>query len=303
MRKRRAGDAISGAVDGKKMMISDSTIIYHYTDIKGLFGIFQDQTLWATDFRYLNDGMELRVLSEYCKKRLKERSDILVKKNDILKRIDELDKVREKIFHENPKSPQCFIVSFCRNKDLLSQWRGYGPDGGYAIGFDVSILLDLLNKELRGGCFLYGHLDEVVYNDDSMTAAFQSRVDLIIGDLCIFDTYDKQKKAEVASRYFANLPFLKHEGFREEQEYRLVLVSNPESNLKEIKYRCRSGLIIPYMEFFKSKNNKKMLPILNVIVGPSVNGEMRKQSIQSMLAQKGFNPQMVKLSTISYVPK
>lgn len=29
-----------------------------------------------------------------------------------------------------------YAVCFCDNGDPLSQWRGYGVDGGYALGFD-----------------------------------------------------------------------------------------------------------------------------------------------------------------------
>jgi|KBSMisStaDraftv2_1062788.scaffolds.fasta_scaffold981979_1 hypothetical protein len=34
-------------------------LLYHYTDAGGLAGIVKDAVLWATDFRYLNDRLEL----------------------------------------------------------------------------------------------------------------------------------------------------------------------------------------------------------------------------------------------------
>jgi hypothetical protein len=36
-------------------------VLYHYTDIKGLQGIWEEGQIWATDSRYLNDTSELRL--------------------------------------------------------------------------------------------------------------------------------------------------------------------------------------------------------------------------------------------------
>jgi uncharacterized Fe-S radical SAM superfamily protein PflX len=38
--------------------------IFHYTTAEGLKGILTSQTLWATDFRYLNDTEELSQAKE-----------------------------------------------------------------------------------------------------------------------------------------------------------------------------------------------------------------------------------------------
>lgn len=49
-----------------------------------------------------------------------------------------------------------YVVSFCKASDawgsqhgLLSQWRGYGLDGGYAIVFDRERLGALLEQESK----------------------------------------------------------------------------------------------------------------------------------------------------------
>ena len=41
-----------------------------------------------------------------------------------------------------------FIVCFCEDGDLLSQWRGYGADQGYALGFDTAHIQELTLGEL-----------------------------------------------------------------------------------------------------------------------------------------------------------
>jgi hypothetical protein len=34
------------------------TPLYHYTDVHGVYGIIQDQAIWASNIRYLNDSQE-----------------------------------------------------------------------------------------------------------------------------------------------------------------------------------------------------------------------------------------------------
>jgi hypothetical protein len=34
-------------------------VVYHYADASGFMGILKTNSLWATDFRYLNDTQEL----------------------------------------------------------------------------------------------------------------------------------------------------------------------------------------------------------------------------------------------------
>src|SRR4029077_19426106 len=38
--------------------------LFHYTDAKGLLGILESETLFATDYRYLNDATEGQVIRE-----------------------------------------------------------------------------------------------------------------------------------------------------------------------------------------------------------------------------------------------
>lgn len=66
-----------------------------------------------------------------------------------------------------------FVSSFCKpasNEDfehgLLSQWRGYGPDGGYAIHFSRAKLLAAIAR-VSGSHGLNYELQDVQYTTDS----------------------------------------------------------------------------------------------------------------------------------------
>lgn len=116
--------------------------IAHYTTLGGLEGILSTKKLWATHFRYLNDTSEMqhgkKYLIEVCKK---------IGGYDE----DRLKEVFDRWFHLSPNKndPEIFVTSFsgipCDNPDLesdglLSQWKGYGRDSGFAIIFDTKEL-------------------------------------------------------------------------------------------------------------------------------------------------------------------
>ena len=40
-------------------------ILYHYTSLRGLFGIVNSRALWVSEIRYLNDAEELRHINRW----------------------------------------------------------------------------------------------------------------------------------------------------------------------------------------------------------------------------------------------
>ena len=71
-----------------------------------------------------------------------------------------------------------FIASFCshaadqvyeRDHGLLSQWRGYGGDGGVSIVFDTSGLGDLLKKEWYSNYWTHLNISPVSYATDGLS--------------------------------------------------------------------------------------------------------------------------------------
>jgi hypothetical protein len=43
-------------------------------------------------------------------------------------------------------NPEVYVASFTEEGDLLSQWRGYCPKGGFSVGFASNLLSDVANK-------------------------------------------------------------------------------------------------------------------------------------------------------------
>ena len=136
------------------------------------------------------------------------------------------------------RSQDHYVISFCTTSDdwisengLLSQWRGYGVDGGYAIIFDTERLDSLLTAESE----MY-YEETIVFGDAQYDMTDLSKVqdEQVRGHI--------QHVKEAASAYFATVDIekfypaiesgrilsilCKHRGFEEEKEVRIV-VSEP----------------------------------------------------------------------------
>ena len=125
--------------------------LFHYTDANGLLGIIQSQTMWATHVDYLNDASEVQygqrlvveMLAAYeAESKLEATRAILARTRDTFGLVTSTD---------------LYVLCFCEQGDLLSQWRGYASGGaGYAIGIDPE---RLVAKRESMGSFFFGKVE------------------------------------------------------------------------------------------------------------------------------------------------
>ncbi len=154
--------------------------LYHYTTMKGVFGIIRTNTLWATHCKFLNDYSEIVLARDKLIVALKPSilasyQTLVSEDNNAGKAIAAHGGVNKNIDHDaetivrilyNMTRDEIYIASFCGEHTdqyinahgLLSQWRGYGRDGGVALVFRTRELEELLRKEAEvcdnAGCFL-----------------------------------------------------------------------------------------------------------------------------------------------------
>lgn len=310
--------------------------LFHYTNIDGLLGILETQSLYATHYNYLNDLSEGKLIRE---KFLQILTAELV---DITPKLIELGVVRKELLSEfgrtiYPKEAEnmynsivgvtnaltpFFITSFCEHAEnteayengLLSQWRGYGSGGGFAIEFDEAKLDECI--KLEGKLFAYSGIksQEVIYRDHDkqfdpeqfsgiakaiMREMYQSLgidISKITGSKNIEDVYEPFVKLA---------PFLKNPSFAEENEYRIAAVvfrgkainATEKRPAQKIFFRDRQGLIMPYIRLFSKLESK--LPITSILVGPHPYQLSQKEAIQIAVEQLGLDIQ-VRLSTIPF---
>ncbi len=108
-------------------------VIFHYTTAEGIKGIIETDSIWATNYRYVNDLAEFTYANSLLRDELSAR---LQSESPLLRAV----------FEQMLADPDTllgpvdmFLACFCDQGDLLSQWRAYGSrGGGYALGLSAT---------------------------------------------------------------------------------------------------------------------------------------------------------------------
>ncbi len=322
--------------------------LWHYTTADGLKGILSHKTLWATDCRYLNDSLEFIyakiIIHQALLPKVISTIKDLCEKNPNAKRITEsyggiqktadleTNDTIEILFNSMFMLGFPFVLSFCmgpkddskegqflQKNGLLSQWRGYGKDGGYAVIFDLEDLDKMLENENKS--FYYGAIGDnaIVYDTSKLesTDKIKKHLDLIgvyayrVCESRLFGKKPPIAEGDEVKALFTCMASLKHKGFQEENEYRYcIMPQNKEwlnspyyeedknKSFKEIKTRNNRGTLVPYIELFNSSGN---LPIKRICVGPHRDKELRAESIKTYLRSEGLTNIEVFCSDIPYI--
>ncbi len=243
------------------------SIVYHYTSLGTFWNIINSNVMWATNIRHSNDSKEFNLGIEYYKRHNKINSS-------------NMDSI------ENTMG--VFFISFCEEKDLLSQWRGYA-EKGVSIGFDFSCVETALLKNnettmLAIKDYIKENSDEInsfidkfgkksqnkeKYNevlseflmfpeDDNQSLSFRGaqinqfklfNIKYLPGDLSVEENVTSNEKQvdEINDTLIGAASRIKHIGFKEEKETR-VLVSLPQKILfDKVHYRAADDIMIPYI--------------------------------------------------------
>lgn len=127
-------------------MTEDVTALYHYTSISGLKGIIDSSCLHATNIKYLNDSKEFVFGLDYFSKLFPHSgSPFRIPKPQEMSLYDHLVEFlfnqALSTFKYRREASDCFVISFSKNPDVLSQWRAYGKENaGYCIKFNYGRL-------------------------------------------------------------------------------------------------------------------------------------------------------------------
>jgi hypothetical protein len=98
--------------------------LYHYTTADGLQGIVRHKAIWASDYRFMNDAKEFHHGLEIFQEVLKS-----------YRPTPRMSEIVDIIRNYKPGPDFCVLIaSFCEERDLLSQWRGY--NGGQPMHWE-----------------------------------------------------------------------------------------------------------------------------------------------------------------------
>lgn len=323
--------------------------LYHYTTLDGLKAILTEQRLRLSYIRSLNDEKELiafrpRIRNILCKRVL----DVINKKCNEQTKLDAFAREhggRERIakhltnFLLNNLYKQLtgtqstdpfiypFIFSFCTPENkliadngLLSQWRGYGREAGYALVFDSKRLYTLVKDEAKEQRGLHlGTLGEVLYSDckdENIRAELDEEIRTL--ESCVLAylySRDVNHLKESLESFVKSTCLYKHWGFSEEREFRLLVVTATHQELGEngiigadidglkVQSFSRGNAQIPCIYLFDNQKfkDKKKLPVTQIIVGPHKDSDKNKSNLIQFLKSINLNNIKVTKSEIPYI--
>ena len=213
--------------------------LHHYTSLTAMRGILEAGVCWATDIRHMNDTTE----ATYAVNLVKE---VLVRRGDQLSE-GLLDNFRE---HGGIPGYGTewfrYAVCFCATRDLISQWRGYTPEGeGVALVIPTAALRQYAGHEFA--------LLRVCYHREQQIDSVNSLLDRATA---LWNESPPGTKAEadqllgITGYILIQLLLrLKHPEFAEEHEWRTVLITWAAEDVTVLRHRTRNGQQVPYVEW------------------------------------------------------
>jgi hypothetical protein len=249
--------------------------VYHYTSLEALNGIVSNKTFWASHIKYLNDTSEQIILRHLVQHRILE---LLGTQPSIVPEQWEAHFARER---------EIFVVCFSEDGgDRLSQWRAYGGNSGVCLKFNKAALLSYCHAsdDVRGVVF-----QKIHYVSPEGDRHLNALAEKILKDLNKTGS-DKRIPIEVAIEG----AFFKHAAFREEKEWRMLVVQLDQA----LKHRVRGSLLVPYIELDLKTRLADLLEA--VIVGPISHKEQTAEAIKGLLRDKGLKSVEVWCSKTPY---
>jgi hypothetical protein len=282
--------------------------LYHYTNESGLKGIIENQTIWFTDYRHLNDpselvhGMEMardvmRFVATGADGRLRLFLELLA------------DMFSDRNFSA---TLEFFIASFSRQRDDLGQWRAYADNGrGYAIGLAPNLFAISDEENLQPNEKVV--VGPVIYRTDQVLARHQLAIDQaaaifletvtanadLVSDKTIGIPFMQEfARAIIASPLIWNCLTTKHPAYQHEQEVRLIILGLRDQLMPYIKTRLRGSETVPYI--MHDMPVRKPHNIGEIVVGPAAPPDAER-TVRTFLTSLGGDPNVpVSRSDIPY---
>lgn len=297
--------------------------LFHYTNAPGLMGILTSGQIWSTAYYCTNDETELLTATGVLRSIFWQATSDLISKRD----------PRVALFHHRgvdiyeyaqnfeqqlagtalapiANFMTCFFRPHAEDDflhGLLSQWRGYGPDGGYALQFSRKKLEAAIDRVAKSDSLDYDLRDvqytlesplkaEVLRHTDAFVRAYMSFLDEMAKPIDIRRISRPNPVADLLDgpllAYLNFLIYTKNRHFSEERECRLTfgqMVAGKEAHIP-VHYFSRGGLIVPYT---RTPPSFEVLGCIDwILIGPSPRLEARIKSVSQMIRELGLNIQV-----------
>lgn len=142
---------------------SDAPDLYHYSTSAGLLGIVNYGQLWLSNVSFLNDAQEylygINLIREVMQAEYAPLFHVPITAGDVA---------------------PIFSMSLTQRGDLLSQWRGYCPNGGYSFAFDKQQLNAVLSTENARSPTSILKVGKCIYNKDKQVEYIRERLEQLM---------------------------------------------------------------------------------------------------------------------------
>ena len=300
--------------------LPESGLLYHYTTVAGLKGIIENNEVWASSAYFLNDSAEVLYGYEVIVEVLDAWLNAPCTAGAHRMSSEAAEHLKEKFLSDlvGDRSKPVYLACFCEDGNLLSQWRAYGPSGGYAIGFRVSLPdpRRMLTPEPKV------HTARLIKVEYSRCDQVRRCREILNGVLPILDEPGVAEAIRIAR--WSTLSFegfvesigemlleetlsFKSKAFAVEQEWRMVV--RPRKLLKQgnddggrtpipIHFRVTDKYAIPYVRLIPKGDDQK-LPINSIRSGPTLDRSIAELSIRQLLSKHNFVGVLLEYSDIS----
>ncbi len=279
--------------------------LYHYTSRDVFWKIMDSETFLARHIMFSNDYEENKIGNQKVKDIL-GNGDIETKETGALP----------------------FMICFCAEDDLLSQWRGYAKEGvamefdfskglyGLEEGFSTYNCYTIMNNEAEKEAYLSKDTDEffmgaivspysVIYTEENGEQS--KKVDPVI-DLHM-KTIKSGPRDVWWQRAVEMIPYIKNKKFDEEKEYRLIfdmnlLVSESQQHLLQQKYTYldvggvrKPNIRVKFGNMLECKNENIILYYIDSDLNGSIDTlkqELKKEKIALKAVRKPRKYKMAK---------
>lgn len=297
------------------LLTYDARLQYHYTDINGFMGIMQNRELWATNTKFLNDKNECIECLHLGQETTREYSEACT--DDSKQYLKCFHKVIQDRINQG-SNQNIYSISFCREGDLLSQWRGYGQKGGIAIGFNLvngtmehkgkkvaacynfvdryhyeTVSEEKREKDDFGGSdgeFMI-KLWKVIYDKKEKEKILNDLIDIGIQTVrqgFLRGMYEEELVRNIMYSIDYLLPIFKNEGFEEEKEVRYIW---RDDGTRKIYFREKNGIIIPYIKCMIRDcdcRELEVFPVKDIVIGPQPKQKEVIDGVKMFLQHNGY---------------
>ena len=289
-------------------------LIAHYTSLECFEQMLRTQEVWFSNPLFMNDLQEVRFGIEEAMHMFHDGAvlEACGTEERFLKLSESLDHVYRAFADDEVLDTYIFCTSRHapgkHDDGLLSMWRGYGGNGkGVAVVFDTKVLGDVPESPLIISRVVYastedrkGWLRELIAKFAVLIAQEKPPTDLMY--LCAHVLFQRIKLFAL---------FTKHDGFTEEEEWRVAYIRDRDTTAslhRMFSYSVGKQGVVPRLKL-------KIMPIPGatgpdfslskvihkIILGPGISGPLNRAVVARMLQHRGF-PELKERLSGSTIP-